>query len=149
MSDLETLEILQSAKNIAVLGISADTSKASNEVARYLISQGYNILPIHPKHSEILGKKAHKNLQEAFDENGAIDILNIFRKSEALEGIAKEIVALKNKPKYVWIQLGLRSPRAREIIQSAGIAYIEDSCIELEHKRLIAESSPKFCEKNI
>lgn len=142
MSDLEKIEILQSAKNIAVLGISADEGRVSSVVARYLIAKGYNIVPINPKGGEILGKRVHKNLQEAFEcegENGTIDVLNIFRKSEVLEAIAEEIIALKNKPKCVWIQLGLRNERARAILTSAGIAYEEDSCIKVEHKQLLGQ----------
>ena len=140
MQDLEKIEVLKRAKNIAILGLSPDESKASNAVAKYLLAQGYNIIPIYPKippNGEILGKKAYANLQEAFRQNAKIDILNIFRKSEALEGIAQEIIALENKPKCVWVQLGLSNERAKEILTSAKIIYEENSCIKIEHKRLL------------
>lgn len=149
MNDFEKTQILQTAKNIAILGLSPDESKESNIVARYLITQGYNVIPIYPRlpsSGEILGRRAYASLQEAFSDealrdscgqSGAIDILNVFRKSEALEAVANEIIALKHKPKCVWVQLGLRNDSAKAILQNAGIAYEEDSCIKLEHKRLL------------
>ena len=86
------------------------------------------------------------SLQEAFSDlalrdscgqSGTIDILNVFRKSEALEAVANEIIALKNVPKCVWVQLDLHNAKAKEILQNSGIAYEEDSCIKLEHARLL------------
>lgn len=139
--DLIKIEVLKSAKNIAILGLSPDECKASNAVAKYLLAQGYNVIPIYPKippNGEILGKKAYPNLQEAFCQNSKIDILNIFRKSEALEEIAQEIIALENKPKCVWVQLGLSNARAKEILTNAKIIYEENSCIKIEHKRLLS-----------
>lgn len=138
--DLEKIEALKSAKNIAILGLSPDERKASNAVAKYLLAQGYNVIPIYPKippNGEILGKKAYPNLQEAFCQNAKIDILNIFRKSEALEGIALEIITLENKPKCVWVQLGLSNAHAKEILKRAKIIYEENSCIKVEHERLL------------
>lgn len=149
MNDFEKTQILQTAKNIAILGLSPDESKESNIVARYLIAQGYNVIPIYPRlpsSGEILGCRAYVRLQEAFSDealrdscgqSGTIDIINIFRKSEALEAVANEIIALKHKPKCVWVQLGLRNDSAKAILQNAGILYEEDSCIKLEHKRLL------------
>lgn len=139
--DLIKIEVLKSAKNIAILGLSPDECKASNAVAKYLLAQGYNVIPIYPKippSGEILGKKAYANLQEAFCQNVKIDILNIFRKSEVLEEIAQEIIALENKPKCVWVQLGLSNARAKEILTNAKIIYEENSCIKIEHKRLLS-----------
>ena len=138
--DLEKIEVLKRAKNIAILGLSPDDGKASNAVAKYLLAQGYNIIPIYPKippNGEILGKRAYVNLQEAFSQNSQIDILNIFRKSEALKQIAQEVIALENKPKCVWVQLGLSNVRAKEILTNAGIFYEENSCIKIERKRLL------------
>ena len=90
MNDFEKTQILQTAKNIAILGLSPDESKASNIVARYLTLQGFNVIPIYPRaNGEILGRKAYANLQEAFSDEAlrecaGIVILNAFRKSEVL-----------------------------------------------------------------
>ena len=130
MQDFEKKQLLQKAKNIAILGLSPDESKASNVVARYLIAQGFNVIPIYPRaNGEILGRKAYASLQEAFNDGvlsecGEIDILNVFRKSEALQAVANEVLRLKNQPKCVWVQLGL---------------FNENSCIKLEFERLFSK----------
>ena len=135
MIDTQKKEILKNAKTIAILGLSPDEQKPSNKVARYLLKEGYKIIPIYPKGGEILGCKAYVNLNDAFKEN-AIDILDIFRKSEALFEVAQEILSLENKPKCVWVQLGLKNKEAKELLESKGFLYEEDSCIKLEHERL-------------
>ena len=145
MQDFEKKQLLQKAKNIAILGLSPDESRASNVVARYLIAQGFNVIPIYPcANGEILGRKAYASLQEAFSDEalsecGEIDILNVFRKSEALEAVANEVLRLKNKPKFVWVQLGLFNENAKAICENAGILYEENSCIKLEFERLFSK----------
>lgn len=145
MQDFEKKQLLQKAKNVAILGLSPDESKASNVVARYLIAQGFNVIPIYPRaNGEILGRKAYASLQEAFSDEalsecGGIDILNVFRKSEALEAVANEVLRLKNKPKCVWVQLGLFNENAKVICENAGILYEENSCIKLEFERLFSK----------
>ena len=126
-------EILQTSKNIAIVGLSNDINKPSHMVGQYLLDNGYNIIPIHPKHSEILGVKAYKSLQEV---SVRIDILNIFRKSEAIFEIAQEVFSLENKPKCMWVQLGIKSKEALELLKDSEIFYIENLCIKLEHERL-------------
>lgn len=145
MQDFEKKQLLQKAKNIAILGLSPDESRASNVVARYLIAQGFNVIPIYPRaNGEILGRKAYANLQEAFSDEalsecGGIDILNVFRKSEALRAVANKVLRLKNKPKCVWVQLGLFNENAKVICENAGILYEENSCIKLEFQRLFSK----------
>ena len=73
---------------------------------------------------------------EAFEAEEKIDILNVFRKSEALFGIAQEVLMLKNPPQCVWVQLGLHCASAKEALENAGIAYVENLCIKLEYERL-------------
>lgn len=126
-------EILQASKNIAILGLSNDINKPSYMVGEYLLNNGYNIIPIHPKYDEILGIKTYKSLQEI---DVKIDILNVFRKSEAIFGIAQEVLALKNKPKCMWVQLGIESKKSKELLENSDIFYVENLCIKLEHKRL-------------
>lgn len=145
MQDFEKKQLLQKAKNVAILGLSPDESRASNAVARYLIAQGFNVIPIYPRaNGEILGRKVYASLQEAFSDEalsecGEIDILNVFRKSEALEAVANEVLRLKNKPKCVWVQLGLFNENAKVICENAGILYEENSCIKLEFERLFSK----------
>ena len=136
MQDSKLREILQESKVIAVLGLSPDSSKPSFKVAQFLQNKGYKILPIYPKGGTILGVNAYTSLQEAFEAEEKIDILNVFRKSEALFGIAQEVLMLKNPPQCVWVQLGLHCASAKEALENAGIAYVENLCIKLEYERL-------------
>ena len=141
--------ILESAKNIIIIGLSPDTQKPSYKVAQYLLENGYNIIPIYPRGGEILGKKVFTSLKEALNhlaQNGEIcDIVNIFRKSEALPEVMNEICEIKCNNTYgatfapnlcVWVQLGLRNEKSHEIAQECGILYEEDSCIKIEHNKL-------------
>lgn len=126
---------LKKAKKIAIVGLSPDTQKDSNEVARYLQQQGFKIIPIYPKEERILGEKVYRSIQEAL-ENECVDILVIFRKSEICEQIATEVLASKNLPKVFWMQLGISNLVAKNILESSGIAVIEDKCIKIEHQNL-------------
>ncbi|MCI5968257.1 CoA-binding protein [Helicobacter sp.] len=133
-------EILQSSKKIAILGLSPDIQKASNKVAKYLQDKGYVILPIYPKGGEILGVKAYTSLQDAFKQEADIDLLNVFRKSEALLEVAQEVLSLPYLPKCVWVQLGLSSKEAKSLLENAGIVYFENACIKIEHQRIFNDS---------
>lgn len=128
-------ENLRKAKKIAIVGLSPDRQKDSNEVARYLQQQGFKIIPIYPKEERILGEKVYRSIQEAL-ENECVDILVIFRKSEICEQIATEVLASKNLPKVFWMQLGISNLAAKNILKSSKIAVIEDKCIKIEHQNL-------------
>lgn len=140
INDTQKAQILAQSKVIVIIGLSPDPTKPSHRVAAYLQEQGYSIIPIYPKGGKILGQEAFPTLQECVlslrAQNIDIDIINIFRKSEALPQIAQEILELKLKPKCVWVQLGLHNASANAMLTQAGIAYEEDSCIKLEHQRL-------------
>lgn len=128
-------ENLRKAKKIAIVGLSPDRQKDSNEVARYLQQQEFKIIPIYPKEERILGEKVYRSIQEAL-ENECVDILVIFRKSEICEQIATEVLASKNLPKVFWMQLGISNLAAKNILKSSKIAVIEDKCIKIEHQNL-------------
>ena len=101
---------------------------------------GYEIIPIHPKGGEILGVRAYESLKDAFRAEAQIDIVNVFRKSEALPQVAHEVLELPYLPKCVWVQLGLESKEARALIEGVKIFYVEDLCLAIEHKRLCNDS---------
>lgn len=128
-------EDLKKAKKIAIVGLSPDTQKDSNEVAQYLQQKGFKIIPIYPKEDKILGEKVYRSVQEAL-ENECVDILVIFRKSEICEQIAMEVLASKSLPKVFWMQLGISNSAAKNMLQSSGITVIEDKCIKIEHQNL-------------
>ena len=124
-------QILSSIKNIAVVGLSPDESKPSNETAKFLIERGFNVFPVYPKFDEILGRKVYRNLTQ-IDEN--IDIAAIFRKGEFASELVKD--AVKKGVKTLWLQLGITNGAAGAIARENGINFVQDKCIKIELQRL-------------
>ena len=128
-SDLR--QILSSAKNIAVVGLSPDESKPSNEVAKFLIERGFNVFPVYPKFDEILGRKVYRNLTQ-IDEN--IDVIVMFRKGEFASELVKD--AVKKGVKTLWLQLGITNDEVGAVACENGINFVQDRCIKIELQRL-------------
>ena len=124
-------QILSSAKNIAVVGLSPDESKPSNEVAKFLIERGFNVFPIYPKFDEILGRKVYRNLTQ-IDEN--IDVAVMFRKGEFASELVKD--AVKKGVKTLWLQIGITNDEVGAIVRENGINFVQDKCIKIELQRL-------------
>jgi hypothetical protein len=124
-------QILSSAKNIAVVGLSPDESKPSNEVAKFLIERGFNVFPVYPKFDEILGRKIYRNLTQ-IDQD--IDIAVMFRKGEFASELVKDVV--KKGVKTLWLQLGITNDEAGAIARENGINFVQDRCIKIELQRL-------------
>ncbi len=103
-------QILSSAKNIAVVGLSPDESKPSNGVAKFLIERGFNVFPVYPKFDEILGRKVYRNLTQI---EGDVDIVVMFRKGEFASELVKD--AVKKGVKTLWLQLGITNDEAGAI----------------------------------
>ena len=125
-------QILSAAKNIAVVGLSPDESKPSNEVAKFLIERGFNVFPIYPKFDEILGRKVYRNLIQ-IDQD--IDIAVMFRKGEFASELVKD--AVKKGVKTLWLQLGITNDEAGAVARENGINFVQDKCIKIELKGLI------------
>ena len=124
-------QILSAAKNIAVVGLSPDESKPSNEVAKFLIKRGFNVFPVYPKFDEILGRKVYRNLME-IDQD--IDVAVMFRKGEFASELVKD--AVKKGVKTLWLQLGITNDEAGAIVRENGINFVQDRCIKIELQRL-------------
>ena len=124
--------ILRRAKTIAVVGASSNPARASNFVLTYLLSSSadYEVWPITPKEDEILGVKTYPSLAEL---PGEPDIVDVFRRPEALPGVAQEAVAAGAK--VFWMQLGLHSDEAVEIAHAAGLDVVSNRCVKIEHAR--------------
>jgi predicted CoA-binding protein len=133
--DREMKSILERAKNIAMVGLSGNSSRDSHRVARYLMEQGYSIIPVNPSEDMILGQKSYPDLSAV---PGRIDIVNVFRRSEHLPAVVEE--ALKVKPLCIWAQLGVSHEGAAEKAVSRGVAVFMDLCIKIEHCRLLGDS---------
>jgi uncharacterized protein len=124
--------ILREARTIAVVGASPRPGRPSHGVMRYLLEQGYRVIPIRPLDcDEVLGVPCVPSL---LDLDEAPDLVDVFRREEHLAGHAREAVAVGAGA--LWLQLGLRSAEARELAVRAGIDYVEDACTAVVHSRL-------------
>jgi uncharacterized protein len=125
-------EILRESKTIALVGASPNPSRPSHGVMRYLLAQGYRVIPVRPLScDEVLGVPCVASLAD-IDE--PIDLVDVFRREEAAPGHAREAVAAGAKA--FWLQLDLRSPEARKIATDAGLDYVEDACTAIVHRQM-------------
>ena len=124
-------EILKEAKTIVVVGLSPKPHRASNQVAKYMQENGYKIIPVYPREEEILGEKVYRSLDEIDFE---VDIVDIFRKGEDTPPIVEKAVKLPGI-KCVFLQEGVVNEKSKEIAKNAGVFYVEDKCLMVEHKR--------------
>ena len=131
----ELCEILKSSKVIVVVGLSPKEHRASNQVAKYMQEKGYKIVPVYPREEFILGEKVYRSLDEIDFE---VDIVDIFRKGEDTPPIVEKAVKLPGI-KCVFLQEGVKNEKSKEIAQKAGVFYVEDKCIMVEHKRCESE----------
>lgn len=128
--DEEIKGILENNRTIAVVGLSTDPDKDSYRVARYLQEHGYHIVPVNPKTDEILGQKCYPNLAEI---PFSVDIVDVFRKIEAIPAIVDEAIAIGAK--VVWMQLGLAENRSAHKAMTAGLQVVMNKCLKIEHSR--------------
>ena len=130
IDDAEIGRILESSRTIAVVGLSPKPERPSHSVARYLLAQGYDVIPVNPGQREILGLKCYANLG---DIPRAVDIVDCFRKSADMPPIAAQAVAIGAK--VLWMQLGIESDEAAATATAAGLSVVMDRCIKIEHAR--------------
>jgi predicted CoA-binding protein len=127
-------EILADARTIAVVGASPKSDRPSHGVMRYLLEQGYRCFPVRPRGcNEVLGVPCVRSLAEIEEP---IDLVDVFRRPEACPEVAREAVAAGARS--LWLQLGIVSPDARRIAETAGIDYVEDECTKIVHARDLA-----------
>ncbi len=126
-------DLLSSARTIAVVGMKETPYLASYYVPKYLMEQGYEIIPINPKLSQIDGLKCYSSLH---DLSVAVDIVEVFRRSEDVLVHAEEALALK--PKVFWMQSGIINEEAAALLAQAGILVVMDRCMYIDHKELIS-----------
>lgn len=134
LSAEERRELLRSAKVIAVVGLSPNPDRPSNQVAWYLHHQGYELYGVNPKIAgqEVFGVPVVASLAEV---PKPIDLVDVFRRPEYTPDVARDAVAVGAGA--LWLQLGIRNPEARRIATEAGLAYVEDHCAKVEHLRLL------------
>ena len=136
MNQAEILHILKSCKTIAVVGLSPKAHRDSYEVAEYMQSQGYRIVPINPvaaaSNMPILGEIVYATLTEAAKVE-KIDMVDCFRNSADIPPIATEAVQIRAQ--VLWMQLGIENEAAKAEALAAGLTVVEDRCLLIEHRR--------------
>nr|WP_047581293.1 CoA-binding protein [Methylobacterium sp. ZNC0032] len=131
-------DILKSEKRIALVGASANEARPSWIVTKYLIDRGYDVIPVNPglAGQTILGKTVYAALR---DIPGPVDMVEIFRNSEAAGPITDEALALDPLPKVIWMQLSVRNDEAAARAEAKGVTVIMNRCPKIEYGRLSGE----------
>lgn len=124
---------LETAKTIAVLGLSPKPQRDSHKVGLYLQQRGYTVIPVRPAQAKVLGEKAYPTLP---DVPVPVDIVDAFINPARILPLAEDAVEIK--PKLFWMQLGVENTAAAEILINAGIDVIMNRCIKIDHAKLIA-----------
>lgn len=129
-----TTDILKTVKVIALVGASANAGRPSHGVMHFLLRKGYQVIPVNPglAGGELLGQRVYARLSEIPQH---IDMIDIFRNSEAAGGVVDEALALPDKPNIIWMQLGVRHDGAAQKAEAAGLKVVMNRCpaIELHH----------------
>ncbi len=123
-------DILREMKTIAVVGLSSNPTRPSFEVAQYLQSAGYRIIPVNPNENEVLGERAYPRLEDIPEQ---IDVVDVFRRPECVPPVADSAIAIKVK--VLWLQRGIINESAAENARAAGLVVVEDACLLVEHKK--------------
>ena len=124
-----------------MIGVSKDPTKASTIVMKYMQKYGYKVIPVNPsaKGEKILGEEVFEKLE---DIKTPIDIVDVFRPSAEAFGYAKDTANIGAK--VLWLQLGIRSPEAKEMLESKNIEYIQNRCTKMEYQKIFLKINPAF-----
>ncbi|TME60958.1 MAG: CoA-binding protein, partial [Chloroflexi bacterium] len=125
------LRIYAETKTIAVVGASADETKAAHQIPRYLQSQGYRIIPVNPRGGEVLGEPVFRTLA---DIDVPVDVVDVFRPAQEAPAIARQAIAIGAK--VLWLQIGIESEEARQLAEAAGLTVIMNRCMGETHGEL-------------
>jgi uncharacterized protein len=129
MANLDPETIVKEARTVAVVGLSNDPEKASNEVGAYLMEQGYRVIPVNPKEDEVLGEHAYNTVEQIPEQ---VDVVDVFLPPDKTPDIAED--AVRAGVKTLWLQEGIESSEARRIAEEGELAYIENRCMRKIHE---------------
>ena len=129
-SAFDRLRILEKYRRIAMVGLSSNPFRPSHFAAIYLLSEGYEVIPINPREREVLGRTSYPNLAAV---PGPIEVVDIFREPAAVPAIVEEAIAVGAK--VVWMQLGVIHEEAARRAREAGLEVVMDRCMKIEHAR--------------
>ena len=134
-------EILTKFKTIAMVGVSNDTTKASTIVMKYMQEYGYKVYPVNPRveGQKILGQEVFAKISDIKDK---IDIVDVFRPSKEVYAIAEDTI--KIGAKVLWLQLGIRDEKAKELMEKNDIKYVENKCTKMEYQKYFLKVRQAF-----
>ena len=124
--------VLNTAKTIAIVGLSNNELRASYFVGYYLKRHGYRVIPVNPRETQILGETSYPSLRDVPEK---VDVVNVFRAPDALPGIARDAVAIGAGT--LWCQFGVINAEGAQIAQDGGLTVIMDRCLKVEHARYV------------
>lgn len=130
-SDAELRDLIAGARTIAVVGLSPKEHRDSHRVAKYLQDQGYRIIPVNPNANDVLGEKAYTSLKDVPD---AVDIVDVFRRPDAVDDVAREAVEVGARA--IWLQVGVVNENAARIAEDGGLDVVMDRCLMVDYGRL-------------
>jgi predicted CoA-binding protein len=130
--------ILNTVKTIAMVGVSANTSRPSYFAFKYLLERGYRMIPVNPglAGQELLGRQGYARLADIPEP---VDMVDIFRASQFAGATVEEALALKPRPRVIWMQLGIRNDDAARLAEGAGLQVVMNRCPKIEYGRLSSE----------
>lgn len=132
MTDTDALRrILTNYERVAIVGLSAEPSKPSNQVARYLLDKGFEVIPVNPKYDEVLGRRCYPDLNAI---PTPVDIVDLFQRSERVPPFVE--AAIDIGAKVIWMQLDIQHDESAEKARAAGLEVVMDRCIKIEYARL-------------
>ena len=131
MNDARQIQsALSTARTIAVVGCSPNPDRPSNAIARYLLEQGYRVIPVNPGHRQILGETCYRSLSE-IPSDVTIDIVDVFRRSDQVAPVAEQAIA--RGAGFFFMQQGVIDANSARLLEAAGIPVAMDRCILVEH----------------
>src|SRR5690349_4898103 len=135
INDARLREILTGSPTVAVLGIHREPEKAAFYVPEYLRDEGYRVIGVNPRFANetILGEPVRAKLTEIQEP---IDIVDVFRRPDAIPDHVADILAMPPRPRFVWFQLGIKNDDAARQLEDAGITVIQNRCTLADHQRL-------------
>ena len=133
--DAAVHRLLETARRIAVVGLSPKPHRDSNRIGRYLLDRGYEVVPVYPREETILGQKVYRRVQ---DVPGRLDVVDVFRRREELAGVVDD--ALAARAPALWFQLGCVDEDAARRAATAGAIVVMDRCIMVEHAALLGRN---------
>ena len=137
----EIKEILSKYKSIAMVGVSNDTTKASTIVMKYMQKYGFKVYPVNPRAAgqKILGEEVFATISDIKDQ---VDIVDVFRPSKEVYAIAED--AIKIGAKVLWLQLGIRDEKAKDLMEKNNIEYVDNKCTKMEYQKYFLKIRPAF-----